>query len=152
MNTIKKFKKVHFLICFICTSILVILSSYLIIISLHNVISLILSIIIFLASISFLIPLIVVYKMYLNESIFNRTIKKYLTIYDDVIVESTVIPDFKKKEIIEVVSLEELIDAIKELHRPIIYVPIEYDKESWFLIVTSTQIWRYIMKNNQNNN
>lgn len=149
MNEIKKFKKIDYLICFICTSILVILSTYLIITNIHNIIWLVLGIVILICSILFLIPLIVVYKMYLNESVFERTINKYLNAYDDIIVESTVLPNFNNKELIEVTELDELIDAEGELHIPIIYVPIEYNKESWFMIVTATQIWRYIMKNNQ---
>ena len=72
--------------------------------------------------------------------------KKILNKYDSIIVNAKKLPSITKKEMIEVTSMEELIDAYEELHTPIIYIEIVPGSVSWFLIINNKQVWRYILR------
>lgn len=113
----------------------------------NNVVTLILGIIIFIIGIIFLIPLFMAIKLVNINNEFRRTINHYLKIYDDVVVEAESPIEIIDREIIEVKSFYELLDAYQELHIPVVFFEVESNKEAWFTISTDTQIWRYILKN-----
>ena len=74
--------------------------------------------------------------------------KRILKSYGDVIAEVTTKPDLYGLKIIEVKNFDDLINIEEELRVPILFYEL-YDKdESWFIITTSTQAYRYILKSN----
>lgn len=72
--------------------------------------------------------------------------KKILKSYGDVIAEVTTKPDLHGLKIIEVKEFEDLINIEEELRVPILFYELIQESESWFIITTSTQAYRYILK------
>lgn len=72
--------------------------------------------------------------------------KKILKGYGDVIAEVTTKPDLHGLKIIEVKEFEDLINIEEELRVPILFYELIHESESWFIITTSTQAYRYILK------
>lgn len=72
--------------------------------------------------------------------------KKILKSYGDVIAEVTTKPDLYGLKIIEVKDFENLINIEDELRVPILFYELVEQSESWFVITTSTQAYRYILK------
>lgn len=109
-------------------------------------VNLILGIIVLFIGVFFLIPLFMAIKLVTKNNEFRRTIKSYLKIYDDVIVEASKQVEIDK-EVVEVKSFYELLDAYQELHIPVVFYEVVPNHEGWFTITTDTQIWRFILKN-----
>ena len=49
-------------------------------------------------------------------------------------------------KIIEVKDFEDLVNIEEELRVPILFYELIHESESWFIITTSTQAYRYILK------
>lgn len=114
-----------------------------------NITMFILAIILIITGIILIIPLFMAISMVRKQDDFNRLIKKYLVTYDDIIVESSALILIDDKEVIEVTSFKELLNAEQELHIPIVYSLKEVDKEAWFTITSNNQIWIYKLKNDK---
>lgn len=84
-----------------------------------------------------------------KESEYVREIKRILKEYGDIIVEINTLMDISKMSIIEVKSMTELIDLEAELRIPILYY--EENNESWFMIIQGRQLYRYVIKEEQEN-
>ena len=74
--------------------------------------------------------------------------KRILKSYGDVIAEVTTKPDLYGLKIIEVKEFDDLINIEEELRVPILFYELPDKDESWFVITTSTQAYRYILKSN----
>lgn len=72
--------------------------------------------------------------------------KRILKSYGDVIAAVTTKPDLYGLKIIEVKDFDDLINIEDELRVPILFYELEEESESWFIITTSTQAYRYILK------
>lgn len=105
----------------------------------------------FVIGIILLIPIFVSIIEINKREKYRHTIKRYLKVYDDVIVESSVLVDLTNREIIEVTNFNDLLDAEQELHVPIVYTEKRKNKEAWFTITVNNQVWRYILKNTKKN-
>ena len=84
-----------------------------------------------------------------KESAYEKEIKRILKEYGDIIVEINTLMDISKMAIIEVKSIRELIDLESELRIPILYY--EEENESWFMIIQGRQLYRFIIKEEQEN-
>ena len=105
-----------------------------------SVLSLILSII----SLAMLLKF--VKKLSKRSNKYNKKLKRIMKEYDRIIVTLSKMPDLNNYHIIEVESFEELLDAKQNLDKPILHVEIHKNQKSWFLILTDTQAYRYILK------
>ncbi len=77
-----------------------------------------------------------------------KKVSKYLSDYDNLIIELKKIPDLSNLNIIEVRSFSELLDVRKNIQAPITFaerIPLE---EGWFMIIDNNQVYRYILKDN----
>ena len=72
--------------------------------------------------------------------------KRILKGYGDVIAEVTTKPDLSGLKIIEVKDFEDLVNIEEELRVPILFYELIHESESWFIITTSTQAYRYVLK------
>lgn len=80
-------------------------------------------------------------------SLYNKELKKILKTYDGIIVNVNLLPKYKNKNIIEVNSFNELLDAHVEIRQPISYY--EEHKKAIFMLINGDFIWRYILKDNE---
>ncbi len=74
--------------------------------------------------------------------------RKILKGYGDIIAEVTTKPDLLDLKIVEVKNFEDLINIEEELRVPIIFYELSGKDESWFIITSGTQAYRYILKSN----
>lgn len=107
----------------------------------------ILGIIMFIIGLLLLIPLFMAINLVNKQNEYRRELTNILRIYDDIIVESSGDIDISGKEIVEVVSFTELLDAEQELHIPIVHNEVVSNQESWFTISCDDKVWRFILKN-----
>ena len=105
---------------------------------------------IFLALVSAPLTAITFYKLFkiTNVSQYIVEQKKILKSYGDIIAEVTTKPDLLDLKIIEVKNFEDLINIEEELRVPIIFYELSGKDESWFIITSGTQAYRYILKSN----
>ena len=82
---------------------------------------------------------------------YTKERNKILRKYDSIIVNARKIPSLKGKDIIEVTTIDELVDAEEELHIPIIYIEIVPGAVGWFIIANENQVWRYTLNGNRKN-
>lgn len=83
---------------------------------------------------------------------YKNTLNKILKSYDSIIVNVETIPSLKEKEIINVTSFEELLDAQMETRTPINYCETIKGIEANFMIITSEIVWVYVLKRRRNKN
>lgn len=104
------------------------------------VIMLVVSILLFIQEISKVI------KSDKQQSKYIKELNKILTANTEVIVRVKNIINLKDSNIIEVESIEALLDAQNELRIPIAYFETKRNKEGCFVIVNGKEAWRYIFK------
>ncbi len=105
---------------------------------------------IFLALVSAPLTVMTFYKLFkiTNVSQYIVEQKKILKGYGDIIAEVTTKPDLQDLKIVEVKNFEDLINIEEELRVPIIFYELSGKDESWFIITSGTQAYRYILKSN----
>ena len=103
---------------------------------------------IILALISAPICFISFYKLFkiTNVSQYLLQQKRILKNYSDIIAEVTTKPDLVGAKIVEVKDFEDLINIEEELRVPILFYELQKEDESWFIITTGSQAYRYILK------
>lgn len=77
---------------------------------------------------------------------YHNKLNKILKSYDNIIVNVESLPSLKGKEIINVTTFEELLDAQIETRIPINYCETIKNKESKFIIITNDIAWIYVLK------
>ena len=87
-----------------------------------------------------LIMYIVIQKSRL-ENVYNKTLKRILKTYDNIIVNTSSLPDLSELNVIYVTSFDELIDAHGEVRNPI-NLTIEKNYAS-FILISEKMAWRY---------
>ena len=104
------------------------------------VIMLVVSILLFIQEISKVI------KSDKQQSKYIKELNKILTANSEIIVKVKNIINLKDSNIIEVETIEALLDAQNELRIPIAYFETKRNKEGCFVIVNGKEAWRYIFK------
>lgn len=80
-----------------------------------------------------------------TNTYYKKKLKKIIDEYDSIIVEINNMPNTFKKNIIDVQDFLELVDA-RDNEKSILHIETKKDKESQFLIINSSIIYRYILK------
>ncbi len=78
------------------------------------------------------------------ENKYNKTLKKILKTYDNIIVNTNTLPNLDSLDVISVTSFDELIDAHGEVRKPINYI-LQSDC-STFILINDGMAWRYDLK------
>lgn len=81
-----------------------------------------------------------------NNSLYVKRLNQLLKDYDKIIVSINKLPDISNSCIIEVESFEELLDAKKNLGKPILHIEIHKKQKSYFLIFSDNNVYRYTLK------
>lgn len=81
-----------------------------------------------------------------EQSKYINKLNKIMAANSEVIVKITNKINLKNNNIIEVESIEALLDAQNELRIPIAYFETKRNKEGCFVIVNGKEAWRYILK------
>ncbi len=97
-----------------------------------------------------LVLLVIMYVGFKNdqkkESIFNRTLKKIITTYDNILVSVQKLPDTKGLNVVNVTSFDELVDAQSEVRLPINYTNDTKKKTAKFILIRNDMAWVYTLK------
>lgn len=80
------------------------------------------------------------------KSCYAKRLDQILSDYDQLIVSIGKMPVLNDCRIIEVESFEELLDASKNLNKPILYIEIHKHQKSYFLILEDNNVYRYVLK------
>lgn len=82
-----------------------------------------------------------------EEAIYKNNLKKILSYYDAVLVQSYNFPNLKGKNIIKITNIEDLIDAQIEIRKPIYYM-IEGEDSCSFVLLDNNEACIFILKQN----
>lgn len=82
-----------------------------------------------------------------DEAIYKNNLKKILSYYDAVLVQSYNFPNLKGKNIIKITNIEDLIDAQIEIRKPIYYM-IEGEDSCSFVLLDNNEACIFILKQN----
>ncbi len=97
----------------------------------------------------YLIYIIIIYSK--RENKYYKTLKKILKTYDNIIVNTSEIPDLSDLNVISVTTFEELIDAHSEVRKPINYIALK--NEAIFILINDGMAYRYdLIKENARTN
>ncbi len=84
-----------------------------------------------------------------EEAIYKSNLKKILSYYDAVLVQSYNFPNLKGKNIIRVTNIEDLIDAQIEIRKPVYYM-IEGEDSCSFVLIDNNEACIFVLKQNEN--
>ena len=101
------------------------------------------------AVLSIILFIIFTYDLYLShksKSKYIKELKKILSTYDSIIVNTVNMPNFDKYKVICVNSFNELIDAHSEVRMPINYIELEPSHKSIFVLINGDIAWVYMLK------
>lgn len=113
-----------------------------------NVPYFILGILILIISLLVLITTILsVFKAEEKDKKYQKKLKKILSNYDEVIVQTKNKINLKDMQVIYVESFEELMDAQQELRIPIAYTEIYKNEEDMFVLIHGKEAWVYVFRN-----
>ena len=116
-------------------------------IKITNVLFVILSILFLLIAVKMLHDLIKILPMFHKRpSLYDSYIKKILTEYDRLIVESSYCPEFEKYNLIKVKEFNELVDVHDNLNQPILYYEVTKHQKSYFYIKSNDDIYLTTIK------
>ena len=97
-----------------------------------------------------LVLMIILYVSFRNEqtktSLYQRTLKKIITTYDNILVSVQKLPDTKGLNIINVTSFDDLVDAQSEVRLPINYKEEKAKKTTKFILIRNDMAWVYTLK------
>ena len=90
---------------------------------------------------------IIVYRNDIKrESLYNRTLKKLITTYDNILVSVQKLPDTKGLNIVNVTAFDDLVDAQSEVRLPINYKEDTKKKTTKFILIRNDMAWVYTLK------
>lgn len=81
-----------------------------------------------------------------KKSLYCKVRDNFLKEYDHLIVTTKKAPNIELYRVIECNSFKELIDAHNSVQKPIIYYEIAKNQKAAFIIITSEEVYRYILK------
>jgi len=77
---------------------------------------------------------------------YRRELNKILKLCQDKIVQVNTRFDTKGAKVIEVKDFSEIIKLSEELFKPILYYNLKDKEESWFYVISNTEIYRFVLK------
>lgn len=77
---------------------------------------------------------------------YRRELNKILKLCQDKIVQVNTRFDTKGAKVIEVKDFSEIIKLSEELFKPILYYNLKETEESWFYVISNTEIYRFVLK------
>lgn len=114
---------------------------------LQNIAFIIVAIIFFIGAVSmilkFLELLVLISK---KESKYDKFVKKVLTEYDRLIVETETEPDLNESRVIKIRKFQELLDVRDNLKRPIMYYVLSKHQKSYFYIQQENNCYLFVLK------
>lgn len=81
------------------------------------------------------------------EKVYEKTVRDILNTYDSVLVKSNSVPNFEDRNIIQVMSIDDLIDAQLEIRKPICYM--KQTESCSFALLDDREAYVYVEKLNQ---
>ena len=116
-------------------------------IKINNILWIILSIIFLVIAIKSIYRLLKILPIfYKRPSLYDNYIKKILTEYDRLIVESVYCPEFEKFNLIKVKKITELVDVHDNLTLQILYYEVTKHQKSYFYIKKDKDIYLTVIK------
>lgn len=89
----------------------------------------------------------IIKKNLFNKNTYQKQIDKILKNYSEIIVEvSTKLEINDSINVIEIKTFEDMIDIEEQIKSPILYYEVEKNNESWFIIMTETYLYKYVLK------
>jgi len=84
-------------------------------------------------------------KITKEKSNYEKMLEKILREFNQIIVETKNVPNFKDYNIISISSFEELLDVRETISKPILYIKI-HSQKSCFMIIDGEEIFQYVLK------
>lgn len=113
----------------------------------NNIVFIIIGVVLFIGSVAALLKLLeLIFLLVPKNSKYDKHIKKILTEYDRLIVETPTTPNLEGKEIIKINRFEELLDARDNLRRPIMYHNLINHQKCYFYIEKENTFYLLILK------
>lgn len=113
----------------------------------NNIVFIVIGAILFIVSVAALLKLLeLLFLLIPKTSKYDKHIKKILTEYDRLIVETPTEPILENKEIIKINRFEELLDARDNLRRPIMYHNLIKHQKCYFYIEKENTIYLLMLK------
>ena len=81
-----------------------------------------------------------------SKTYYEKTLKKIMKDYAEIIVEVGFPPNPEGAEVIDVKNFDDMVDIEEEIKSPILYYEIEKDVESLFTITTDKYIYKYNLR------
>lgn len=112
-----------------------------------NVVSMVIAGILFILSVACILKFLeLLFIMIPKKSNYDKYIKKILSEYDRLIVESPSVPKFDDNNVIKIKRFEELLDVRDTLKKPIMYCNVINHQKSYFYIKHDDGIYLLIVK------
>lgn len=95
---------------------------------------------------------VLIIMLFINKkkmSYYERTLRKILVRYDDVIVNAHKLPLLTSLSVVEVTSFDELLDAQGEVHAPINFSENKKKRVAKFILVHDNLAWVYTLDGNK---
>ncbi|NLC48180.1 MAG: DUF5305 domain-containing protein [Tenericutes bacterium] len=80
-----------------------------------------------------------------HRDLYVSKLKKILSTYDSIIVNSETLPQYDEKTVVKVKSFEELMDAHSEVRMPINFIENKKRKKSTFMLISPSCTWIYVL-------
>ena len=84
------------------------------------------------------------YNSQTDETVYEANLRTILKTFDSILVKTTTIPDMKKKNIMRVETIDDLINAQIELRKPVYYLTEE--KCCSFILLAGDEVCLYVLK------
>lgn len=114
---------------------------------LSNVVFMVIAAVLFILSVATVLKFLeLLFMLRTKKSNYDKFIKKTLSEYDRLIVETPTIPNFDDKNIIKIKRFEELLDVRDTLKQPIMYCNVISHQKSYFYIKHDDSVYLMIVK------
>lgn len=85
-------------------------------------------------------------KIRKTNSLYTKKLNRILKEYDRAIVKTKKMPEIDDLKMIEVDSFEELLDARENLEKPILFIDVQAEQKSCFLIINQREVFKFVLK------
>lgn len=99
------------------------------------------------AVVLFLFGIYIIINFSSPTKIYNSNVKYILNTFDSILVQSSSVPNFEDRNIIEVQSMDDLIDAQLEIRKPICYM--KQTESCSFVLLDEKEAYVYVEKLNK---
>ena len=99
------------------------------------------------AAISFIVGVCSLLRKTNPDAVYERNIRDILNTFDSILVKSNTVPELTGRSIIEVLSIDDLVDAQLEIRKPICY--LKQTESCSFVLLDDTEAYVFIDKKNE---